>query len=260
MRNLIIDIGNSCVKYGVFDDDQLIFNGNDEVCALQNIAKVVEPLNTQHGIICSTINLDDEQTKQLLSLNPDMRFMDYKTPIPIKNLYKSPETLGMDRLAAAIGSYKATKNNTLIIDFGTAITYDFVTKEGEYMGGNISVGLGMRFKALNENTSRLPLVSPDGVHPPLGEDTETAIRCGVLDGLKYEIEGYIRKFSIKHSNLCVFFTGGDELYFEEEIKRRIFADKFIVMKGLNEVLLYNARLKQSHTTTNRTTETESDED
>ncbi len=259
MRNLIIDIGNSCVKYGVFDNERLIFHGKDEVCALHNIAGKIDSYNTQHGIICSTINLNDGQKKELLSLNPDMVFMDYKTPIPIKNMYKSPKTLGMDRLAAAIGGYKVTRGDTLIIDLGTAITYDFVTKNGEYLGGNISAGMEMRFKALNENTSQLPLVSPDGVRPSLGEDTETAIRCGVLDGLKYEIEGYIRKFSIKHSNLCVFFTGGDELYFEEEIKRRIFADKFIVMKGLNEVLLYNARLKQSHTTTNRT-EQEQDED
>ncbi len=240
------------MKYGVFDDERLIFHGKDEVCELHGIAGKIAPYDTRHGIICSTINLDMAQRAELTSLNPDMAFMDYKTPIPIKNLYKSPQTLGMDRLAAAIGGYKATGNNTLIIDLGTAITYDFVTKDGEYLGGNISAGMEMRFKALNENTSQLPLVSPDGVRPSLGDDTETAIRCGVLDGMKYEIEGYIRKFTIKHPNLCVFFTGGDELYFEEEIKRRIFADKFIVMKGLNEVLLYNAGLRQSGTTTNKT--------
>jgi type III pantothenate kinase len=248
MRNLIIDIGNSCVKYGVFDDNQLIFNGKNEGHSFCNIAEVAAKYDTQHGIICTTINLYDKQREELLGLNPGMVFMDYKTAIPIKNLYKSPHTLGMDRLAAAIGAYNETKNDTLIIDLGTAITYDFVTKAGEFVGGNISLGMEMRFKALKDYTSQLPLVSPEGPHPSLGEDTDTAIRCGVLDGMTYEIEGYIRQFTIKHPNLCIFFTGGDELYFEDEIKKRIFADKFIVMKGLNEVLMYNESLKRSHKT------------
>jgi type III pantothenate kinase len=147
----------------------------------------------------------------------------------------------MDRLAAAVGAYMQVKGNVLIIDMGTAITYDFVDSEGNYRGGNIAPGMQMRLKALHDYTARLPLVAAEGAHPHLGEDTETAIRCGVIDGIRYEIEGYLRQFFLKYHNLSVFFTGGDELYFEDEIKKRIFADKLLVLKGLNEILSYNLK-------------------
>lgn len=239
MRNITIDIGNSGIKYGIFEDSKLIYCNRTEGLATGRIVEDIATYKPSHSIVCSTIKPNADLNASLKQLHQDMMFFDYKTDIPILNLYKTPQTLGMDRLAAAIGAYNISKCDTLIIDMGTAITYDFVTKRGEFLGGNISPGMEMRFKALHEHTSLLPLVSHEGHRPQLGEDTESAIRCGVLDGMKYEIEGYIRKFSLKHSNLCVFFTGGDELYFEDEIKKRIFADKFIVLKGLNEVLTYN---------------------
>ncbi len=241
MRNLTIDIGNSGIKYGVFEESDLIHYNRTEGISTDMIAADIAFYKPSHSIVSSTIKPNIELNESLKRLHQDIMFFDYKTEIPIHNLYKTPQTLGMDRLAAAIGAYNISKCETLIIDMGTAITYDFVTGHGEFLGGNISPGMEMRFKALHEHTSLLPLVNHEGRRPRLGEDTESAIRCGVLDGMKYEIEGYIRKFSLKHSNLCVFFTGGDELYFEDEIKKRIFADKFIVLKGLNEVLTYNIR-------------------
>ena len=170
--------------------------------------------------------------------------MDHTTPLPIRNLYATPQTLGTDRLAAVIGAYEETKQLTgryapaLVIDAGTAITYDFINARGEYLGGNISPGVEMRFKALHQFTSRLPLTEAEGPHPSIGHSTDTAIRCGVMDGVRHEIEGFIRSFSVKQSNLLIFLTGGDSIEFDERIKNRIFADKFLVAKGLNSILMH----------------------
>ncbi|KAA6311537.1 Type III pantothenate kinase, partial [termite gut metagenome] len=127
----------------------------------------------------------------------------------------------------------------LVIDAGTAITYEFIDAAGQYHGGNISPGLQMRFKALHQYAGRLPLVQPEGEMPPIGESTETAIRCGILKGIEYEITGYITNFRSKYPNLLVFLTGGDNFSFDTKVKNSIFADKFLVLKGLNRILNYN---------------------
>ena len=241
MKNLAIDTGNTSVKYAIFENETMVYHNRIIGYTFLDIVKDINIYKPERSIVCTTRKLCDNQKEVLDSLANKIVYFNYTTDIPIKNLYKSPQTLGMDRLAAAIGAYKSVKENVLIIDIGTAITYDFVNKNGEYIGGNISAGMNMRFKALNEFTSQLPLINPEGNHPLFGEDTDSAIRCGVIDGIKYEIDGYIRKFSLKYPNLCVFYTGGDELYFENEIKKRIFADNFIVLKGLNEILLYQER-------------------
>ncbi|MBQ5722460.1 MAG: type III pantothenate kinase, partial [Bacteroidaceae bacterium] len=164
----------------------------------------------------------------------------HETPVPITNRYRSPKTLGADRLAAAVGarSLKPGKD-LLIIDAGTCITYEVIDAKGNYWGGNIAPGMQMRLRALNEFTAKLPLVSAEGNVPGMGYDTETAIRSGVLRGMKYEIEGYIRSMRSKYPKLLVFLTGGDKINFDATIKSIIFADKFIVPRGLNKILDYN---------------------
>ena len=245
MKNLTIDIGNTSIKYAIFDDKEMMHNGRIIGHDMSVLTREIAGWDVDNTMICSTIKLSDGQTEILKQTFSNMQILTYTTLTPIHNKYKSPQTLGMDRLAAVIGAYAQSHDNTLIIDMGTAITYDFINKEGEYMGGNISPGMDMRLKALHEHTDRLPLVEPEGKHPWIGEDTESAIRCGVTDGIRYEIEGYIRKLSLKYHNLCVFFTGGDYLYFEDEIKMRIFADKYLVLKGLNETILFNSETKET---------------
>lgn len=172
-------------------------------------------------------------------------YLDGETPIPIINRYNTPQTLGTDRLAAVIGAYAEGKRRTgihapiLVIDLGTAITYDFITAEGEYLGGNISPGIDMRLRALNAFTDKLPLVSHQGECPPVGHSTETAIRSGVINGVKHEIHGTIQHFLVKYPQLLIFLTGGDAIDFDEPLKKRIFADKFLVIKGLDQILKYN---------------------
>ena len=241
MTSLAIDIGNTSMKYAVFSNQSMIHDGRIMGHDVEQLANEVEEYHPTHAIVCTTASLTEEQQTTLRQITKHTMFLSHMTPIPIRNLYKTPETLGMDRLAAAVGAYMQVKSNVLIIDMGTAITYDFVDSEGNYRGGNIAPGMQMRLKALHDYTARLPLVKAEGAHPHLGEDTETAIRCGVIDGIRYEIEGYLRQFFLKYHNLSVFFTGGDELYFEDEIKKRIFADKLLVLKGLNEILSYNLK-------------------
>ena len=241
MTTLTIDIGNTSIKYAVFNGQTMVHHQRIMGHDIASIADDIAAYRPTHAMVCATAALDEEQLRLLSNLTDDTRMLSHTTPIPIRNLYKSPQTLGMDRLAAAVGAYTEAKNEVLIIDMGTAITYDFVDADGNYVGGNIAPGVQMRFNALHDYTARLPLVEAKGKQPPLGEDTETAIRCGVIDGIKYEIEGYLRQFSLKYPNLSVFFTGGDELYFANERKKCIFADKLLVLKGLNEILSYNLR-------------------
>lgn len=234
--NLCIDIGNSSVKIGVFDGLKLV-DFRRSGCVDSDLLRVVSEGNSIDGcIVSSTIGYSPELRALMEDFFPMTEFLTDKTPIPIKNSYHTPSTLGPDRLAASIGAYFQTKGDTLVIDLGTAITYDMVSAAGEYLGGNISPGEELRFRALHEFTAKLPLVGKDGPLPEYGYDTETAIRCGVLYGIKYEIEQYISDRILKYPNLSVFFTGGTNINFDKSIKNRIFADKYIVLKGLNIVL------------------------
>ena len=169
-----------------------------------------------------------------------------QTPVPIRNNYRTPQTLGSDRLAAAIGAWSQhPAHPLLIIDAGSCITFDFVSADGAYEGGNIAPGLHARLRAIDDYFPRLPLVEAEGETPELGYDTETAIRSGIIEGMKHEIEGYIHHFKAKYPQLLVFLTGGDELNFVETIKSGIFADQFLVPRGLNHVLSHNMALKKS---------------
>ena len=237
---MIIDIGNTVAKLVAFDGDEPveeIRTCNDSLSALGAFATKYA---FTHGIVGTVKGLTAEAEEQLRSLKiPILRFS-HQTPVPITNRYKSPETLGADRLAAAVGasSLKPGKD-LLIIDAGTCVTYEVIDAKGNYWGGNIAPGMQMRLRSLNEFTAKLPLVSAEGDVSGMGYDTETAIRSGVLRGMKYEIEGYIRSMRRKYPHLLVFLTGGDKINFDTTIKSIIFADKFIVPRGLNKILDYN---------------------
>ena len=167
-----------------------------------------------------------------------IHIMNGHTSLPIVNLYQTPETLGTDRISSAIGAFYEMRCSSAIlcVDCGTALTYDIINASGEYIGGNISPGLEMRFKSLNTFTSRLPLITAEGKLSETGTSTESAIRNGVIQGIKYEILGYISHFRKKFPGLKVFFTGGSIENFADISKKYIFADKNLVLKGLNIIL------------------------
>ncbi len=245
--NLTIDIGNTTTKAGVFAEDKMICFQRWDGCPLNEIQSLAKEYSTTTCIVSSTRIITDEMRKNLLNACCGQTvFLDHTTPVPVTNKYESPQTLGMDRLAAVVGAYNEMPGkDILIIDSGTAITYDMLTAGGEYLGGNISPGIDMRFRALHEFTAKLPLVSQesdtsdtnsDDNTKTIGKDTLSAIRFGVMEGVKHEIEGFIRYFIHKYPSLLIFLTGGNAFDFEEQIKKRIFADKFLVLKGLNRIL------------------------
>ena len=162
------------------------------------------------------------------------------TPIPIENLYLTKDTLGVDRLANAVAANSIfPQRNVLVVDCGTCVKYDFVNHKNQYLGGSISPGLQMRFKALNQFTGKLPLLKPEA-HPSLiGDSTETAITSGVINGLVAEIKGVIKSYTSIYENLTVILTGGDASFFDKELKSNIFVEPNLTLIGLNEILRYN---------------------
>ena len=238
--NLVIDIGNTVAKLAVFDGDEIVevIRGSNHSLDLLPVLYKKYPI--EKGIIGSVITLSKTIRRQLKEAKYNIRELDYKTPTPIKNLYKTPETLGMDRLAAVVGAnHIQPGRNLLVIDAGTAITYEFIDAEGQYRGGNISPGIYTRFKTLNACCDKLPLIDNEGESPTFGYNTETAIRSGVLKGMEFEILGYIEYMRKKYPDLLVFLTGGDNFSFDTNLKSIIFADRFLVLKGLNRILEYN---------------------
>jgi type III pantothenate kinase len=241
--NLIIDIGNTVAKLAVFDDDNLLEVFYDSNQTLESLPAVCGKYPLSRAVVATVIELNETVENRLKSLPVPLLQLDSTTPLPIKNLYETPQTLGYDRIAAVVGAYQNFPGrDILVIDAGTCITYEFIDSLGRYHGGNISPGVQMRFKALHQFTSKLPLISAEGRMTQLGKNTETAIRMGVLQGVEYEMLGYIETMRHKYPELLVFLTGGDEFSFDTNLKSIIFADRFLVLKGLNRILNYNERI------------------
>ncbi len=240
--NLVIDIGNTIAKLAVFDGDEVVEVLRGSNHSLDWLSMLCHKYQIERGIIASVITLSNTIRRQLRSVKFDIMELDYRTPVPIRNFYKTPQTLGMDRLAAVVGAnYQCPGRNLLVIDAGTALTYEFIDAEGRYWGGNISPGIYTRFKTLNACCDKLPLIERNGDTPEFGYDTETAIRSGVIKGMEFEISGYIQLMQKKYPDLLVFLTGGDKFSFDTNLKSVIFADRFLVLKGLNRILNYNVK-------------------
>lgn len=236
--NLIIDIGNNSAKFFLFNGEQLVLHTRRANTSFEIIDEWNRQFDIEKVIISSVIAERESLTAEISRLEcPVIRFSN-STRIPLSIKYRTPDTLGSDRLAAAVGAWnEAPGHNLLVIDAGSAITVDFIDKEGYYHGGNIAPGIKMRLKALHEFTDRLPMVDKEGDTPAIGYDTETAIRSGVINGICHEINGYINEFKEKYCEVFVFLTGGDEKPLKNRIKSCIFADKYLVAKGLNRILL-----------------------
>lgn len=165
----------------------------------------------------------------------------FSTPLPVKILYDTPETLGMDRIAAICGAHKLfPEKDVLVIDAGTAITYEYLSHNGEYLGGNISPGIQMRFRALHEFTDRLPLISNATEFHPAGKSTRDAITSGVLRGILAEAQEYVDTFHADFPSGIVIFTGGDAFFFGKNLKNPIFVNPNLIHVGLEAILEFNA--------------------
>jgi type III pantothenate kinase len=237
-HSIILDIGNSRVKLFVTDDVGILYSATYET--IDDLEKIFTLFpQIKNGIYSASGQLSVEIENFLNEKLDRLIHFTSETPIPLKNLYKSPETLGADRLAVAVGiNYFFPNTNVIIFDFGTAITIDFVDSANNYLGGNISPGLSMRLKSLNFFTNRLPLVQIPVKIGEIGTTTKEAIENGVVHGIIGETMSYINKY-IGHK---IFFTGGDYFYFAEKIKIPIFVFQNPIVFGLNRVLHHNLEL------------------
>lgn len=238
--NLIVDIGNSSIKVALFEADQLRWNERVDYALVSELQRIASDFEIEACAWSSVGQRDTQIDETLHKLFPYVLEINGTTPTPLVCDYETPSTLGADRLAAAVGAFASQPNvPLLIIDAGTCITYDYVSAEGHYLGGNISPGLGIRLRALHDQTARLPLVSSEGELPLIGTHTHAAIRAGVVWGMEYEIEGYIRAFQQQHADARIFLTGGNGHRFAQKLP--VERNDLLVETGLNQILLYNLR-------------------
>lgn len=238
-KKLIVDLGNTRAKAAVFIGNKLHDLKHFETHAPELI---LESFSESGPFSAGIISSVSAPTAPLRALMKDMPVVEFnpKTPVPIQNHYHSPSTLGADRLAAAIAAHDLYPNNdVLIIDAGTAITYEFINNEGAYLGGGITAGVSMRLKSLNTFTSRLPLVEAQFPDFLIGRNSEESILSGVMNGIRAEMDGIIQEYKQLYPGLIILFTGGDMIYFEKKLKNNIFANPNLVLTGLNLILEYN---------------------
>ncbi len=242
MANLVIDIGNTSIKTAIFEQDTIAFTKQYKAIDLNILDSFISVYPVDKAII-SSVKKNSEEWEAGLKEKVQLIYFNTGMTAGIHNHYRTPKTLGPDRLAAVIGAnYLYPDKNNLVIDGGTCITYDWIDAGGNYFGGSISPGLNMRYKALNHYTAGLPVVNADETFENnSGDDTETAIRSGVQNGIKFELNGFIESYTANKHELNIILTGGDSIFFDTLLKNSIFApyiknEPHLVLKGLNAAI------------------------
>ncbi len=239
---LCIDKGNTYTKIAVFRNNTIVYEAVHETISEYDLSLITNKFDIE-ACILSDVGIRDEHLEGLLNEKfPTSLIFDDNVALPIVNGYETPSTLGKDRLAAVVGAVTMKPDSDiLIVDAGTAITYDLVDAKGYYHGGNIAPGLAMRLRALHTVTGRLPLVKVEKCEFLLGNNTADALLAGAFNGIVFEIIGYFDALKIKYPELSFFLTGGDSNYFVSKLKSPIFAEKNLVLTGLNRILQFNVK-------------------
>lgn len=238
MRSVAIDIGNTGAKYAIFEEDALVTQGYFK--EQEGLPQELASQSFDHAILASVAG-DLKHIKTGLSVDGSIIELSAQTALPVSNDYKTPHTLGADRIAGAVAAhYFFPGRNCLVIDAGTAITYDFIDADGHYQGGGIAPGLRMKFKALHNFTGRLPLVEEiNKSFALIGQTTQESLESGVLAGTVAEVTGIIRAYRQKSERLVVILCGGDAGFFESTLKEPIFVIPELVLIGLHRILKHN---------------------
>lgn len=232
MKTLCLDFGNTRMKIAIFENgnfiDAIVLNGD----GIDQIKGLLQEHQPDKSILSSVIH-HDPAINELLSSSTSFHLLSHLTKLNFTVPVGKPETVGADRLAlsAAVVHFYPGKNN-LVVGLGSCITYNFINKYNQFLGGSISPGLEMRFRAMHEQTALLPLIEKDWNFPLVGYDTKTNLLSGVIMGMAKEIEGIVEEYEKKYSNFNVVLTGGDCTYFERLLKKKIFADPNLLYKGL----------------------------
>lgn len=239
--NLCIDIGNTRIKFAIFQKDgQLVNLQWQKDWNTSFLQHIVTDFAIEAAIVSSVRGEQQELVRQLHQLLPIVLVLDHQLPLPIHNQYKTPKTLGKDRLAAVVGALALYPHtNLLVVDAGTCITYDFLDSHKNYWGGSILPGIKMRLDSMAHFTAKLPLLAPVIPKGFVGNTTDTAMQTGVFYGVLHELKGFAKQYSDKYGAIQVVITGGDSTYFESQLKNEIFAQPNLVLIGLNHILHYN---------------------
>lgn len=237
---LIIDAGNTLIKLAVFNGHELVFNQTIEKIQTKPFLDLLSTYPIDSAILASTRELTISDFMSWWPSDIQLIEFDNNLQVPIGINYKTPETLGRDRIAGAVASSQLFPHeDILIISFGTAITIDFVSEKGIFEGGIISPGMGLRFKSLHTFTGKLPLVGPVLNLDLKGESTTQAIQYGVQNSIVFEISAYIARYKKRYRKIKVIITGGDAELFEPHLESRVYFEPFLVAKGLNAILRVN---------------------
>ncbi|WP_290698147.1 type III pantothenate kinase [Lacinutrix sp.] len=239
--NLIIDIGNTYTKLAVFKNNKLLDKVRVETikCEIE-IKKLHKSHKHIKSVIVSLVGKLDNKIFNFLEEEFKLHILTHHSKLPFKNLYSTPKTLGIDRIALVCASVaQFPDNNVLIIDAGTCITFDFVNTKNQYLGGAISPGVRMRYKALHNQTANLPLLETEVPEIFIGDATANSMHSGVVNGVLNEIDGCIAQYKEKYQDLTVILTGGDAKMLSKQLKSSIFANSNFLLEGLNFILIYN---------------------
>lgn len=240
--NLVVDVGNTRIKYAFFDEKGRMESGYERAELFRRLSDLKRQ-GEHFDLFLSGCGLIDEEMKR--ELNGFAGFWLEADPlmaVPLEIDYATPHTLGFDRIAICVGARSLfPEKNLLVIDSGTAITYNYVNREGVFLGGNIAPGQEIRFRALHQFTAKLPYIEADMDYGAVGTTTDAAIRNGVMNGILFEVEGYVSRFMAEKENAQIVITGGNCVFLKNRLNSVICFNENIGFIGLNEVLEYHKK-------------------
>jgi len=240
---LAIDVGNTRIKAAVFEGTTLletfVFMKKELQISVENILKKHKKVS--HIVVASVSDID-KQTFIDFDTSVNVHFVSHNDPLPFVNCYKTPQTLGIDRLVLVTGAtLQFPQQNRLVIDAGTCVTYDFIDENNNYLGGAISPGLRLRYEAMHNYTAKLPLLTLENPEYLIGKSTTESIHSGVINGLVFEIEGFIDEYKALYPNFIIILTGGDTEFLAKRLKNTIFANSNFLLESLNQTFQYKIK-------------------
>jgi type III pantothenate kinase len=240
---LAIDIGNTRIKVAVFEDATLletfVFMKKELQISIENILKKHKKVS---HIVVASVSEVDKQTFINFEESVNVHFVSHNDPFPFVNCYETPQTLGIDRLVLAAGAtLQFSQQNRLVIDAGTCVTYDFIDINNNYLGGTISPGLRLRYEALHNYTAKLPLLTLENPEYLVGKSTSESIHSGVVNGIVFEIDGFIDEYKALYPNFIIILTGGDTEFLAKRLKNTIFANSNFLLESLNQTFQYKIK-------------------
>ncbi|REG96215.1 type III pantothenate kinase [Flavobacterium aquicola] len=240
---LAIDVGNTRIKASVFEVDTVldsfVFLKTELAENIQNILKSYKKI--AHLVVSSVSDVEKNSFSEFESF-VKIHFVSHNDSFPFTNQYKTPHTLGVDRMVLAAGAVLQFPNqNRLVIDAGTCVTYDFIDESDGYQGGAISAGLQLRYNALHNFTAKLPLLEVENPEHFIGKSTSESMHSGVVNGLVYEIDGFIDEYKALYPNFIIILTGGDAVFLAKRLKNTIFANSNFLLESLNQIFQYKVK-------------------